>query len=194
MITDLKIHFSQENITYDGKQLSAHFAYRRFGICGHSCVGFIGPCHVNTSELVDLEDALAHDFIQAKSMLHFITEIFINDLNLMIAYQRLMVTCLADELHTLLTDKTIRRDGDDIFIDDRKFTVSIASLSAVSSLIHLGINIDPTGAPDHVTAIGTEELEISAPALATSVLNRFKHELSSLAKARAKVMSCGEYK
>ena len=47
------------DITYEGHQLSPHWIYRTFDLLGDAAVGFIGPCQVNLTEMVDLEDVKA---------------------------------------------------------------------------------------------------------------------------------------
>ena len=37
--------------------------------------------------------------------------------------------------------------GDDLYVGDRKLSISIAAPSPTSALIHFALNIDPTGAP-----------------------------------------------
>ena len=49
------------------------------------------------------------------------------------------------------------REGDDIYVDGHKLTVSIASVSQTSMKIHFGINITSNGTPDDVDTIGLLE-------------------------------------
>ena len=49
------------------------------------------------------------------------------------------------------------RSGDDLFVGDGKLTVSIATISATSMKIHLGINITSKGTPEDVETIGILE-------------------------------------
>ena len=46
------------------------------------------------------------------------------------------------------------REGDDIYVDGHKLTVSIASISQTSMKIHFGINITSKGTPSDVDTIG----------------------------------------
>ncbi|RLF91350.1 DUF366 domain-containing protein, partial [Thermococci archaeon] len=52
------------------------------------------------------------------------------------------------------------RKGDDIYVGDRKLSISIATISPVSIKIHIGINVTSRGVPQDVKAIGLQELGI----------------------------------
>src|SRR5262249_29513423 len=140
---------------------------------------FIGSCRVATEDLVDWEDRLASDRIEARSMVHFIGEFFGHaSLREGVLAQRLFIAILRDEIAARIESRGLKclRDGDDLFVpvatdraghtrdrcDDssngRKLSVSIVTASPVSQLLHIGINIDPSGAP--VAAIGLGELGI----------------------------------
>ena len=85
-------------------------------------------------------------------------------------------------------------EGDDlfVFIDDRaggtprKLSVSVATRSARGTgLTHLGLNVDPTGAP--VPAIGLAELGLDPRPLADDVLRRYAAEIAGVRHALTKV-------
>lgn len=173
-----------EKLKYDGSQLSSHFAYRQFGILGDSAVAFFGPCEVKIDAMVDIEDVRRDAPIFSAEMLSFIVESFAFDLKAAASFQRLMVCIAAERLAEQKVGKILRR-GDDLFVDGRKLSVSIAAASPVSTLIHLGLNIDASGAP--VAAIGLGELGIDAPACAALLLNSFRDEYEGLLKATWKV-------
>jgi hypothetical protein len=138
-----------------------------------------------TDHLVDWEDRLQNDFIRAKEMVHFLGEFFGITLKEGIWIQRLMVS----EIQTQLLKKEIKadREGDDLFISDRKLSVSIVTASPVSILLHLGLNIHAEGAP--VKAVGLSEvLEPNLISeLVSTVLTRFKSEFESVNRAAVKV-------
>lgn len=50
---------ANRDITYDGRQLASHWIYRNFDLMGDAAVAFLGPCHVDLSEMVDIEDVKA---------------------------------------------------------------------------------------------------------------------------------------
>ena len=143
---------------YDGSQLHSHFGYEN-GVDGNSIVSFIGPAEVK-EHLVDCEDRQIGDFISSKRMIHFIIEIFDVSLREMVVWQRLFITQITDVLSMMFSEKgiTMSRDGDDIFVDGKKFSVSIATVSPVSGLIHVGLNIE-VGNNCPVKAIGFNEVE-----------------------------------
>ena len=51
------------------------------------------------------------------------------------------------------------RDGDDIFVNNAKLTVSIASVSITSIKIHFAFNIRDEGTPDVLDTIGIFEIK-----------------------------------
>jgi len=117
-------------------------------------------------------------------MLHFIIEHFDRDLEKAVLRQRLLISIIV-ELLNVMGYKPVR-DGDDIFIDDAKLSVSIATLSPVSSLIHVGLNIIGQGAP--VKAIGLEEIGINnIGEFAQKVLFAYQNEIQSIHLACCKV-------
>ncbi|MBU0506612.1 MAG: DUF366 family protein [bacterium] len=183
----MKVYFSEDTLTYDGTQLRSHFAYDTFNVLGDSIVAFIGPCDVKKEHLVDLEDVHQNQFIYSENMLHFIVEHFNDDLNLMIAKQRLLISLIIQEMNDTVENLNVKRQGDDIYDDTLKLSVSIATSSPVSCLIHTGINISSKNTP--VPAVGLDDYKINAHALATGVLNRYRAEMDSMEKARCKVKS-----
>ena len=142
---------------YDGSQLHHAFAYEQVRELGATICYFRGAANVK-NHLVDLEDSLADDFIKSKEMWHFIIEIPEAAITEMVVWQRLFIFMCIDSLNNthrkpLSENSCITRRGDDIMIGDRKLSVSIATLSRFSGLIHVGINID-VGEGCPVNAIG----------------------------------------
>lgn len=163
----MKTHFEKEPRTYSGTELAPHFLLKTYDLRGNAVAAFIGPCDVKTEHLVDLEDQLAQDFIRAGEMVHFIAEIFEGSLREAVLIQRLWISELERMVRERISvDWTLWREGDDLMLEHtregqaRKLTVSIATASPVSRLIHIGVNVDPKGAP--VPAIGLRELGIEA--------------------------------
>jgi hypothetical protein len=138
---------------------------------------------VANEDLVDLDDAREGEFIRAALMAHVIVEHPSCGLEMAVARQRLLVCVLCD----ILGGKgfRVRRSGDDVFFDTRKLTVSIAAPGPASSLIHLGINVDPTGAP--VSAAGLGEMKIDPAGLLGELLERYGREIESIRYATTKV-------
>lgn len=173
-----------DRIDYDGTQLRAHWAYHRCGLQGDCIVAFRGGCDVPTENLVDLEDRRAGARIFSTWMIHFLVEHFDRDLDRMILRQRLLVCLAAETLHALSGTRPTR-SGDDLFVDGRKLSVSIATASPVSTLVHLGINEDATGAP--VAACDLGDLGVDGEEFAVRVLASYREEMAGAARARSKV-------
>jgi hypothetical protein len=180
-------YFHASELEYTGPELSPHFILSRFKKEGSCLAAFIGPCHVVTDHLVDWEDRLQNDHIKAKRMIHFLGEFFGITLREGVWIQRLIVSQIMSEL--VSQGLKARRDGDDIFVEhagaQKKLSVSIVTASAVSVLLHLGINIDSTGAP--VSAVGLEDFLIDPKALVEKVLAWFETEFESVERATVKV-------
>lgn len=153
----MKYHFVPEEMPYTGDELSNHWAYRNFGILGDSVIAFVGPCDIDQTKMVDLEDVLNDDFIYSKKMLNFIVEIFGVSLQEGVLVQRLFSSIVQDKINNLFDEARIKRRGDDLFYQDtQKLSVSICTLSPTSILIHTGLNIDATGAPVEASGLASE--------------------------------------
>jgi hypothetical protein len=180
-------YFHSNELEYTGPELSPHFILSRFKVEGSCLAAFHGPCFVKTDHLVDWEDRLQNDHIKAKKMVHFLGEFFGITLREGVWIQRLIVSQILNFL--VAEGVKAHRDGDDIFIEHagmpKKLTVSIVTASAVSVLLHLGINIDSTGAP--VSAIGLSDFMIDPNALTEKVLVWFAKEFESVERATVKV-------
>ncbi len=174
-----------KEIKYIGSQLAPHWIYKNFKLQGDAIVAFIGECEVALTEMVDIEDVINNEPIYSKSMLSFITEQFNVNLVEGVFRQRLLI-CIIKEL---LEERGIFvvRNGDDLMIDGKKLSVSIATKSTTSILIHTGLNILSEGAP--VKAAGlTSELGITdIKEFAQEVMKRYSEELEDINLASTKV-------
>jgi len=188
------IHFEKETeIPYSGPELRPHFLLQKFGIKGTGMAAFMGPCRVETASLVDWEDRLESDRIEAKKMLHFLGEFFQVDLRAAVTFQHLLIANLMDILvQNESLPGTWTREGNDLYwsssdssVERKKLSVSIVTASPVSTLLHLGINLDPFGAP--VSAVGLEELGINAQRVGQELLERAKTEWERIAWSCVKV-------
>jgi len=178
-----------ERIDYTGDQLRSHFVREKAGIAADGVVAFTGACAVTGSRLVDLEDAEQHSSIIAEEMLHFIGEHFECTLREANYRLRLFIGIVGETLRELAPGLVTIRDGDDIFIAERKLTVAIATVSPVSTVFHCGVNIDPQGAP--VPAAGLGEIGVDAGRFAADVLERYRSECISIDRAIRKVRGVG---
>lgn len=172
-------------VRYNGSQLHSLWALRNCGLQGDSIVSFIGPCRVTPGNMVDQADVLKGSKIQSQRMLHFIVEHFDTDLDRAILRQRLLVTIAREKINHRLKGDIVQRWGDDLYDGDAKLSVSIATVTPVSSLIHLGINIVAKGAP--VKAKGLSEYRIDPKELAEAVMSQYVLEMENVAQARCKV-------
>lgn len=186
----MKTKFIDDDIKYIGSQLSPHWIYKNFHLKGDAVVAFTGECKVDLTEMVDIEDVINKEPIYSKSMLSFITEQFGVSLGEGVLRQRLLM-CIIKEL---LEERGIFvvRNGDDLMIDGKKLSVSIATKSVTSVLIHTGLNILSEGAP--VLASGlTSELGITdIKPFALEVMKRYSEELEDISFAGTKVRGVNE--
>lgn len=181
----MKKYWIEKEFTYDGAQLRSHWIFENTGILGDAVVAFIGAADVPLNNMVDLVDVAAKENIYSKSMLHFIIEHFGMDLEKSIFCQRIFSSIVAEELTKIVCGCEIERKGDDIFDKDRKLSVSIATLSPVSSLIHFGINIISEGTP--VPTKGLSDYKVDPRNFADVVMTKYISELESASLARCKV-------
>lgn len=175
----------EKEIKYIGSQLAPHWIYKNFKLQGDAIVAFIGECEVALTEMVDIEDVINNEPIYSKSMLSFITEQFNVNLVEGVFRQRLLI-CIIKEL---LEERGIFvvRNGDDLMIDGKKLSVSIATKSTTSILIHTGLNIVSEGAPVKASGL-TSELGITdIKEFALEVMKRYSEELEDINLASTKV-------
>ena len=141
-------------------------------------------------------------------MLHFIIERFETQLFGAVALQRLMAAIVLDLLrervaqalpnaiaadsnsvsagaHAKLIASDMRRDGDDIYIGDGKLSISIATVTPVSALIHFAVNVSNEGTP--VKTASLEDLGVEAKEFALEVMKRVVSEVESIETATIKV-------
>lgn len=174
-----------KEIKYIGSQLAPHWIYKNFKLQGDAIVAFVGECEVALTEMVDIEDVINNEPIYSKSMLSFITEQFNVNLVEGVFRQRLLI-CIIKEL---LEERGVFvvRKGDDLMIDGRKLSVSIATKSTTSILIHTGLNILSEGAPVKASGL-TSELGITdIKEFALEVMKRYSEEIEDINLASTKV-------
>lgn len=177
--------FTDQQIFYDGSQLRSGWLRETFGLSGEALGVFTGGCDVAWEHMLDSVDlALGHG-IRARLMLHFISEHPGADLAVTVARQRLLAALAREILSDQFGLTDLRRDGDDLYRGERKLSISVAAPSPVSGLIHLALNIDPTGAP--VPAVGLAELGIEPSPVGHALAAAFRAELLSCRQAAEKV-------
>lgn len=136
----MKCIFSGERIDYDGSQIGSLWAYTKFEVQDDNIVCFRGSCAIPLKHMIDVEDKIHNEKIESPDMLHFIVEHFdVPSLKVAYARQRLLA-CIAGEVFRDMGYK-VSRKGDDLFYNNGKLSISIASTSPVSCKIHFGINV-----------------------------------------------------
>jgi hypothetical protein len=182
----MKTYLSDQNFTYDGSQLRSLFAYTTFKVQGDSLVAWVGPCDIPFSQMKDGEDLVFESPIRGGLMLHFILEKFHLNLIGSVAYQRLLTLIAVEVLRTQTKGQfDFLRDGDDIYLNNKKLSISVATCSPVSALIHFAVNINNQNTP--VETLSLEDLSINPAQFASSLLERFKNEVETMEIAASKV-------
>ncbi len=175
-------------MAYTGHQLSSLWAYRNFGLQGDSIVCFRGPCRVDPTEMVDVEDMLGGAVISGPDMIHFIVEHFGDKLEKGVLRQRLLIAIIKDALDR----PGLTRRGDDLYLGDRKLSISIATSTPVSVMIHAALNVVSEGAP--VKAAGLFDLGFSERGVldfGSKICALYKEEMLSVRMACCKVRGVG---
>lgn len=91
----------------------------------------------------------------------------------------------------ILTEKGIpsKREGDDIFVDGGKLSISIASVSLSSAKIHFALNLEDKGTPSDVETIGLYDIKVNGEKifddnnlldLINETVKRFINELETI--------------
>ena len=177
-----------EIFEYDGSQINPSWAFQEFGIYGSSIITWIGPVNITSDNLKDFADVGLE--IKSNYMVNFICEFFDQQpTNMRIAYlrQRLLVMIFRE----ILTEKGVatRREGDDIFVEGRKLSISIASVSLSSAKIHFALNLEDKGTPDDVDTIGLYDIRVDGKQvfnednlveLINDTVSRFTDELETI--------------
>lgn len=176
----MKSSIFPQPIKYDGSQIAPLWAYS-MGIKGDSIVIFHGSMDVTIENMKDFEDEKAGKTIKGDDLIHFIVERFESPASMRLAYymQRLLIICISDILakHGIKTT----RNGDDLFVDNGKLTVSIATAGVTSEKIHCGINITTKGTPVDVRTAALLDMGIKDwKALAKEIGDTFIREIEDI--------------
>lgn len=181
--------FIEKKFAYDGSQLRSLFAYLEHGVLGPSVISWQGACDIPFTHMVDGEDLLAKAVIESDEMLHFIIEIFDRDLFSGVAIQRLFASIARDYLQKQVTatlnGQQLVRDGDDLYLTDRKLSISIATKSPVSTMVHFAMNVTNEGTP--VKTLSLEDLKLDPRKVAEDLMHLLKKEYVDIVVATQKV-------
>ncbi len=181
----MKTIFAEEEIAYSGEQLRSRWIEERFGVEGDAAAAFLGRCDVEREWMVDLEDLADGSEIRAERMVHFIVEHFDVDIRKTVLRQRMLACLAAELLNEMRGGEEVRRRGDDLFVGEGKLSVSIATVSPVSGLIHFGVNVTTSGVPVKAASLG--DIGVDAVTFARALLERYARETDEVEKATKKV-------
>lgn len=178
-----------EKMKYTGQQLRSLFAYMNYGVSGPSLVAFAGPCDVSLDHMKDGEDLRVQAKIASNEMLHFIFEVFDERLITGVFLQRLFASQVKDLLLQKSPiknlDKKLIRSGDDLFYNDGKLSISIATRTSAGFMVHFAINITNKGTP--VKTASLQDLKIDPKDFAKNLLELVKAEMDGIIYATYKV-------
>ncbi len=188
----MKSQFIDKKFPYNGTQLHSLFAYLNHQILGDSIVSWQGSCDIPFAHMVDGEDLNAKSEIRGGDMLHFIIEKFDMKLNGAVYMQRLLAAHAFDLVRENLAQagrleetKKLKREGDDIYFGDAKLSISIATVSPVSALVHFAVNVTNKNTP--VKTVSLSDFKIDPKVFANKLIKRFAKEASSAEEAAMKV-------
>lgn len=181
----MKYKYVEESIDYTGAQLTSHFAYANFGIPGDSIIAFCGGCEIPPEYMVDIEDVRDNSRISSELMLHFIIEHHETDLGKIILRQIIFAVLVQEEINKHQGSRVVERRGSDIYDQDAKVSISVATVTPMTSLIHFGVNISSRNAP--VKVKGLEDYNIIPREFAECVMKRYLEEYDHCERARYKV-------
>lgn len=173
-----------KKIKYDGSQLRPLYNYLEHNLLGDSCVAFVGACDVTFDHMVDGEDLLEKSQIKSDEMLHFLFETFDTQLMSGVFLQRLFASIVQNLIYKK-TNQWLSRCGDDLYLNDQKLSISIATRSTNSVLVHFAMNVTNSGTP--VKTLSLQDLKVEPRELALELLQLISSEYMDIKKATYKV-------
>jgi hypothetical protein len=152
------LQFSAKEATgqpiYKGNELLPGWERLNYNVRGNSLVYWISPTDVSVEFMKDVDDVRENLSIRSDSMLHFVfTYYTMNDATWAVFAQRLLTKHITEYIRTHLGNDVVRVDGNDVFVDGRKFSVSIAGIAPGLVKFHFGINVESKGAPIPVSSL-----------------------------------------
>ncbi|MCQ2957697.1 MAG: DUF366 family protein [Candidatus Gastranaerophilales bacterium] len=184
----MKSRFIDNEIIYTGKQLAPSWIYKNYWMQGDAIVAFTGECDLKIEDMVDIEDYLNNTPIYSKNMLSFIIEHYNIGLVEGVVRQRLFMCIVSEVIKSYLPkDHSIMRKGDDLFYNGGKLSVSICTRSISSVLMHIGVNIDASGAPVKAAGLTSEMGLTNIKQIAEDIMNKYIIECESIIGASTKV-------
>lgn len=181
----MKSLWLETKLDYDGSQLRPLYNYLQHRLDGPSVLGFRGACNIPFAHMVDGEDLREKSVIAGADMVHFIVEFYHLNLFSAVAFQRLIAGLVAQVVYERTDGLHLRRDGDDLYLFDAKFSISIATKSAVSELIHFAVNVTNEGTP--VETCSLKDFGLDPEVFGRTMVARIAHEFDSCWAATEKV-------
>lgn len=171
-------------MTYTGKEVEPLWAYKEFGVQDDSIVVFRGPMKVELSNMKDLADIKETKPILSNDSINFVIEHFNQpDIRTMYLRQRLLVN-IAKEVIEDITGKRLYRDNDDLYYNNGKLSVSIATCGITSGKIHLGINVTNKGTPKNIKTASLIDLGITnddqVETIMETIGKQYKNEIEKI--------------
>ncbi len=186
----METKFISETITYTGEQLKSQFAYLKHGVLGDSLVAWVGPCKIDFANMADGEDLRMQATIAGAKMVHFVAEFFHRDIFFGVSFQRLMASIVGDVIKSM-SGEMLRREGDDLYQGENKFSISIAAPTAQSVMIHFAVNVTREGTP--VNTCSLSDFKLDGQHFAIEVLTKVQQEFEEIVRATKKVRPLGSY-
>ena len=181
----MKTLFLQNEIIYTGLELNSVWIQEHAAVAGDCLLSFIGPADVPITNMVDLEDVKNNAPIYSPKMLHFLAYHPEIHLELAVSRQQIFVLLVIEWLQQQIKSARIRRRGNDIYLDERKLSVSIAAPAPQGCCLHFEMNIETAGTP--VPTFGLTELGIAPQSAAQILMERYNAELVHISRAQTKV-------
>lgn len=179
---------------YTGAELVPGIAYKTFGdsTAIYNIIVTRGEADVPIEHMVDLEDVIEDSPIYSEDMLNFIIEIIgCTDLEKLVFIQRYFIRLIGEFVEDF--SSSIYYKGDDIMFEDgKKMSVSIATISKTSGLIHIGLNVSGTKYPKGVEAASLLDILPNEDALEVfieNVVGKMRSEINDIFIATTKVIT-----
>jgi hypothetical protein len=178
---------------YTGKEIEPLWAFKTFNIQKDSIVVFKGPMEVKIEDMKDLKDVKEESEyqipIKSSESINYIVEHFDNpDLKITYLRQRILVS-IAKEVIEEMGNIRLKREGDDLYFEDKKLSVCIACRGVSSGKIHLGINVKTEGTPEHVNATGLNDIGVkNIEKVMEKIATLYAKEMTKIEKDMRKTM------
>jgi len=190
---NISVVIVDKEMKYTGKEIESLWAFKTFNIQKDSIVVFKGPMEVKIEDMKDLKDVKEESEyqipIKSSESINYIVEHFDNpDLKITYLRQRILVS-IAKEVIEEMGNIRLKREGDDLYFEDKKLSVCIACRGVSSGKIHLGINVKTEGTPEHVNATGLNDIGVkNIEKVMEKIATLYAKEMTKIEKDMRKTM------